>query len=495
MPSEVMQPVSCAPETNALPQTKLLINNEWCSSVSGETFATVNPATGEEICRVASAQAEDVERAVQAARAALARGTWRKLNASERGRLLYQLADLIEENAEQLAMLETLDNGKPYHIAKNLDVTKTAACYRYFAGWCDKIHGKTIPIDGSFLCYTRLEPIGVIGQIIPWNYPMLMQAWKLAPALAAGNTVVMKPSELTPLSALRIGELIVEAGFPEGVVNLLPGYGSTAGTAIARHPDIDKVAFTGSTATGRAIQEAAAGSNLKRVSLELGGKSPNIIFADADLDAAVQGAYAGAFSNQGQVCCAGTRVFVERSIYDKFLEKIVARARERVVGDPFDTKTEQGPQIGEAQLHRILGYVEYASVEGATLAYGGRRLARQGYFMEPTIFCDVRNEMRIAQEEIFGPVMCVLPFTDMDAVIEQANDTQFGLAAGAWTRDVARAHSVAAAIRAGTVWINCYNVLVPSAPFGGFKQSGNTRELGEDGLLHYSEVKTVTLKL
>src|SRR5579875_2857288 len=495
MPSEVMQPVSCAPETNALPQTKLLINNEWCSSVSGETFATVNPATGEEICRVASAQAEDVERAVQAARAALARGTWRKLNASERGRLLYQLADLSEENAEQLAMLETLDNGKPYHIAKSLDVTKTAACYRYFAGWCDKIHGKTIPIDGSFLCYTRLEPIGVIGQIIPWNYPMLMQAWKLAPALAAGNTVVMKPSELTPLSALRIGELIVEAGFPEGVVNLLPGYGSTAGAAIARHPDIDKVAFTGSTEVGHLIMEAAAQTNLKRVTLELGGKSPNIVFADADMDQAVEGTHFALFFNQGQCCCAGSRLFVEEKEYDEFVEKSAARAKKRTVGDPLHHETEQGPQVDHEQFQKVLGYVEHGKNEGAKLMCGGERVGERGYFVAPTVFAEVHDDMRIAKEEIFGPVMSILKFKDMDELVERANKTMYGLAAAVWTRDIGKAHHVANNVRAGTVWVNCFDVFDAAAPFGGFKQSGIGRELGEYGLQQYSEIKTVTVKL
>ncbi|MGC2162098.1 MAG: aldehyde dehydrogenase family protein [Silvibacterium sp.] len=475
--------------------TKLLINNRWVESVSGESFATVNPTTGLEICRVSAADALDVDKAVQAARTAYEQGPWRRMNASERGRLLYILADLIEKNADALAELEALDNGKPVHVARRVDVAKTIACYRYFAGWCDKIQGKTIPIDGDFFCYTRHEPIGVVGQIIPWNYPMLMQAWKLAPALATGNTVVMKPAEQTPLSALRIGELIIEAGFPEGVVNLLPGFGPTAGAAIARHMDVDKVAFTGSTETGRLIMEAAAKSNLKKVSLELGGKSPNIVFADTDLDEAVEGAHMGIFSNQGQVCCAGSRVFVEQNIYDKFLEKSVARARARVVGDPFDQSTEQGPQVDDAQFNRVMGYIESGRTEGARLAAGGNRVGSRGYFIEPTVFADVRDDMKIAREEIFGPVMSVIPFKTMDEVITRANGTIYGLAAGVWTRDIKKAHAIANAVRAGTVWVNCYNILDTRAPFGGFKQSGIGRELGEYGLQQYTEVKTVIIKL
>ncbi len=391
--------------------------------------------------------------------------------------------------------LETLDNGKPLSIAKAVDVTKTIACYRYFAGWADKVQGKTIPIDGDFFCYTRHEPIGVIGQIIPWNYPLLMQAWKLAPALATGNTIVMKPAEQTPLSALRLGELIVEAGFPEGVVNLLPGFGSTAGAAIARHMDVDKVAFTGSTEVGRLIMEAAAKSNLKRISLELGGKSPNIIFADTDLDDAVEGAHLGLFVNQGQSCCAGSRVFVEETIYDEFVEKSIARARRRRVGDPLDPRTDQGPQVSESQFDRILGYIEAGKREGATLACGGERVGDRGYFIQPTVFSDVRDEMKIAREEIFGPVMSIIPFKDMDEVIARANRTTYGLAAGVWTRDIKKAHAVANSMRAGTVWVNCYHVLDTRAPFGGYKQSGMGRELGEYGLQQYTEVKTVTLKL
>jgi aldehyde dehydrogenase (NAD+) len=477
------------------PVTQLLINNRWVPSESGETFATINPSTGEKLCEVASADAADVDKAVQAARAAFDQGPWQKMNASERGRLLYRLAELIEENADELARIESLDNGKPFFVAKAVDVAKTVACYRYFAGWADKIQGKTIPIDGDFFCYTRHEPIGVIGQIIPWNYPMLMQAWKLAPALTTGNTVVMKPAEQTPLSAMRIGELILEAGFPEGVVNLLPGFGSTAGAAIARHMDVDKVAFTGSTEVGRLIMEDAAKSNLKRVTLELGGKSPNIIFEDTDLDEAVEGAHRGIFSNQGQICCAGSRVFVEERIYDKFVDKSIARARSRIVGDPFDPRTDQGPQVDQAQFDRVMSYIESGEKEGARLACGGNRIGNRGYFIEPTVFADVHDEMKIAKEEIFGPVMSVIPFKNLEEVILRANRTIYGLAAGVWTRDIKKAHAIADSVRAGTVWVNCYNILDTRAPFGGFKQSGTGRELGEYGLQQYTEVKTVIIRL
>jgi aldehyde dehydrogenase (NAD+) len=481
--------VSVAPS-----MTKLLINNRWVPSQSGKTFPTINPATGEEICQVAEADAGDVDNAVKAARAAF-EGPWRKMHASERGRLLHRLADLIEKSADQLARLESIDNGKPLSVAKAVDVAKTIACYRYFAGWADKVQGKTIPIDGDFFCYTKHEPIGVVGQIIPWNYPMLMQSWKLAPALATGNTVVMKPAEQTPLSALRIGELIVEAGFPEGVVNLLPGFGPTAGAAIARHMDVDKVAFTGSTEVGRLIMAAAAQSNLKRVTLELGGKSPNIIFEDTDLDAAVEGAHMGIFVNQGQSCCAGSRVFVEEKIYHQFVEKSVARAQDRRVGDPLDPSTQQGPQVDQSQFDRVMGYIDSGRSDGATLAYGGERVGNRGYFIRPTVFADVQDDMKIAREEIFGPVMSVIAFKDVDEVIARANHTNYGLAAGVWTRDIKKALAVANGVRAGTVWVNCYHVLDTRAPFGGFKQSGIGRELGEYGLQQYTEVKTVTVKL
>ena len=355
--------------------TKLLIDNRWVPSESGKTFATINPSTGEEICQIAEADAADVNKAVAAARAAFDHGPWRKMQASERGRLLNRLADLIEKNADELAALEALDNGKPVSVAKAVDVAATAGCYRYFAGWADKVQGKTIPIDGDYFCYTRLEPVGVVGQIIPWNFPMLMQAWKLAPALATGNTVVMKPAEQTPLTALRIGELIVEAGYPDGVVNLLPGFGPTAGAAIARHMDVDKVAFTGSTEVGHLIMEAAAKSNLKRVTLELGGKSPNIVFADTDMDQAVEGAHFGLFFNHGQCCCAGSRVFVEEKIYDEFVEKSGARARKRTVGDPFDPNTEQGPQVDDAQFDKVMSYIESGQERGRET--GVRRRTRR----------------------------------------------------------------------------------------------------------------------
>jgi aldehyde dehydrogenase (NAD+) len=491
--ASVMSPA--AESRVAVSATKLLIDNRWVPSESGKTFATVNPSTGEEICQIAEADAADVEKAVKAARRAFEHGPWRKIPASERGRLLHRLADLIEKNADELAALESLDNGKPVGIAKAVDVAATVGCFRYFAGWSDKIHGKTIPVDGPFFCYTRHEPVGVVGQIIPWNFPMLMLAWKLAPALATGNTVVMKPAEQTPLSALRIGELIVEAGFPEGVVNLLPGYGPTAGAAIARHMDVDKVAFTGSTEVGQLIMEAAARSNLKRITLELGGKSPNIVFADTDLDEAVEGAHFGLFFNHGQCCCAGSRVFVEEKIYDEFVEKSGARARRRTVGDPFDPKTEQGPQVDQTQFDKVMGYIDSGRKEGAKLVCGGDRVGDRGYFVAPTVFADVQDDMKIAREEIFGPVMSIIPFKTAEEVVDRANRTMYGLAAAVWTRDIKKAHAIADSVRAGTVWVNCYNVLDTRAPFGGFKQSGIGRELGEYGLQQYTEVKTVTIKL
>lgn len=473
--------------------TQLLINNEWVESVSKKKFATINPATGEVICEVAEADAADVDKAVQAARKAF-NGEWRKISATERGNLLYRLADLIEENIDELARLETLDNGKPINDSVG-DIESVIACYRYYAGWADKVQGKTIPINGPYFCYTRHEPVGVVGQIIPWNFPLLMQAWKLAPALATGNTVVMKTAEQTPLSALRVGELIVEAGFPAGVVNILSGYGPTAGAAIAHHRDIDKVAFTGSTEVGHLIMEAAAKSNLKRVTLELGGKSPNIVFADANIDAAIQAAHEAIFFNQGQCCSAGSRLFVEAKIYDQFVNRSVEAARQRTVGDPFDPNTQQGPQVDQEQFNRVMSYIESGKREGAQMLYGGNRVGDRGYFITPTVFADVRDEMKIAQEEIFGPVMSIIKFQDVEEVIQRANNTMYGLAAAVWTQDITKAHAIANNVRAGTVWVNCYDVFDAAAPFGGFKQSGMGRELGEYGLQQYTEIKTVTIKL
>jgi aldehyde dehydrogenase (NAD+) len=479
----------------AVSATKLLINNQWVDSASGKTFPTINPATGEVICQVAEADAADVDCAVRAARDAFEHGSWRKTAASERGRLLNRLADLIERHADELARLESLDNGKPYAVASAADLPLTIACYRYYAGWADKVQGRTIPINGNYFCYTRLEPVGVVGQIIPWNFPLLMQAWKLAPALATGNTVVMKPAEQTPLTALRVGELILEAGFPPGVVNLLPGYGPTAGAAIARHMDVDKVAFTGSTEVGRLIMEASAKSNLKRVTLELGGKSPNIVFADADLDQAIEGAHFALFFNQGQCCCAGSRLFVEETAYDEFVERSATRARRRTVGDPFDPATEQGPQVDQDQYNKVMRYIESGKKEGARLVCGGGSVGDRGYFIQPTVFADVKDDMTIAREEIFGPVMSIIKFRDIGDVVQRANRTEYGLAAAVWTRDIGKAHAIADNVRAGTVWINCYDVFDAAAPFGGFKQSGMGRELGEYGLQQYTEVKTVTVKL
>jgi aldehyde dehydrogenase (NAD+) len=488
-----MSPVE---EKRATPQaTRLLIDNEWVRSQSGKTFPTINPATGEEIAQIAEADAADVDKAVRVARRAFEHGPWRKISAAERGRLLHRLADLIEQHADELAELETLDNGKPVAIARAADLPLTIACYRYYAGWADKIQGKTIPIAGDYFCYTKHEPVGVVAQIIPWNFPLLMQAWKLGPALAAGNTVVLKPAEQTPLTALRVGELIVEAGFPAGVVNILPGYGPTAGAALANHMDVDKVAFTGSTEVGHLIMEAAGRSNLKRVTLELGGKSPNIVFADADMDQAIEGSHFALFFNQGQCCCAGSRTFVEEKAYDEFVEKSVARARKRTVGNPFDPTTEQGPQVDDAQFDKVMSYIDAGKQEGASLLCGGSRSGDRGYFIQPTVFADVKDNMKIAQEEIFGPVMSIIKFKDLDEVVDRANKTMYGLAAAVWTRDITKAHAISNNVRAGTVWVNCYDVFDPAAPFGGFKQSGIGRELGEYGLQQYTEVKTVTVKL
>src|SRR6478752_5923008 len=475
-------------------QTQCFIGGQWVPAASGKTFETVNPATEEVIASVAEGDAEDIDRAVAAAREAFDHGPWRKLDARERGRLMHRLADLIEEEADELAMLETLDNGKPIRESKSADLPLTIDCLRYYAGYADKIHGQTIPVRGNYFCYTRKEPVGVVGQIIPWNFPMLMVAWKWGPALAAGCTIVMKPAEQTPLTCLRMARLAHKAGIPDGVINVVPGFGPTAGASIVKHPGVDKVAFTGEGATAKIIQREAA-ETMKRLTFELGGKSPNVIFADADLDAAIDGAHFALYFNQGQCCCAGSRLYVEEKVHDELIDRMREKNRDRRVGDPFDPETQQGPQVDQAQFDKILKYIEIGKSDGAKMVTGGKRIGDRGYFIEPTLFSGVTDNMRIAREEIFGPVLSVLKFKNVDEIIKRANDTNFGLAAAVWTRDIAKAHRFAKGVRAGTVWINCYDVFDAAAPFGGFKQSGLGRELGEAGLANYTELKTVTVSM
>ncbi len=477
--------------------SKIFIDNTWHDSVSGKTFATINPATGEKICDVAEGDKADVDKAVAAAKEAFKLGSpWRTMDASQRGVLLSKLADLMERDREYLARLETLDSGKPIRDSYDVDLSVSIKCYRYYAGWSDKIQGKTIPIDGDYLCFTRHEPVGVVGQIIPWNYPLMMQAWKLAPALCAGNAVVMKPAEQTPLTALHVASLAAEAGFPPGVVNIIPGYGPTAGAAIASHPGINKVAFTGSVDVGKLIMQAAGGSNLKRTSLELGAKSPLIVFADAaDLEQAVETSCMTVFSNMGQSCSSGSRTYVQDSIYDKFVSRCVRRAGNITIGDPQDPASQHGPQIDGTQFERIMEFIESGVAEGAKLECGGRQWGEKGYFVEPTVFSGVEDGMRIAREEIFGPLMQILPFSSTEEVIQRANDSPFGLASGVFTQDIEKALMVAQALEAGSVYINCYEVVEAQSPFGGFKQSGFGRDLGEYALQEYTEVKNVTIKL
>ena len=474
---------------------KMFIDGKWVESVSGKTFETLNPSTGDAICEVAEGDKADVDLAVKAARKAFESGPWSKLAPAGRGVLLNKLADAMESHLDELAALESLDNGKPINDARNADLPLSIACFRYYAGWADKNYGQTIPFSPDYFCYTRHEPIGVVGQIIPWNFPLLMQSWKWGPALACGNTVVLKPAEQTPLTALRLAKLAQEVGFPDGVINVVPGYGPTAGAALSGHMDVDKIAFTGETGTGKIVMTAAAQSNLKRVSLELGGKSPNVVFADADLDAAVEGAYFGLFFNQGQCCTAGSRLFVQESIYEEFVAKMVAKAKSRRVGDPFDTSTEQGPQVSQEQFDRVMGYIDAGQKGGAKMLFGGQRVGDRGYFIQPTVFTDVKDDMKIAKEEIFGPVMSILKFKDVDEVIARGNATFYGLAAAVWTKDISKAIKLSNALRAGTVWVNCYDVFDASAPFGGFKMSGIGRELGSYALQMYTEVKTVIMAM
>ena len=475
-------------------QTKLLIDGQFRDSASGKTFETVNPATEQVITRVAEGGPEDIDLAVKAARKAFDSGPWSRMDARDRGRLMFKLADLIESRIDELAELETLDNGKPLKESRHGDLPLVVDCLRYYAGWADKIHGQTIPIRGDYFCYSKREPVGVVGQIIPWNFPMLMVAWKWGPALAAGCSIVLKPAEQTPLTALKMGELAMEAGFPAGVINIVPGFGETAGAPLVAHKGVDKIAFTGETSTGKLIMKNAA-DTMKRVTLELGGKSPNIVFADADIDAAVDGAMLGLYLNQGQCCCAGTRLFVQEPIYDAMVERLAEASKNRKVGDPFAEGTEQGPQIDERQFQKILSYIDKGREEGANCVAGGDRHGDRGYFIQPTVFSEVTDEMAIATDEIFGPVMQVLRFKEVDEVVKRANTTDYGLAAAVWSRDIGKAHALADRIRAGTVWINCYDVFDAAAPFGGFKSSGIGRELGEKAIDNYTEHKTVTVSL
>ncbi|KAM5172667.1 retinaldehyde dehydrogenase 3 [Mantella aurantiaca] len=490
-------PVLPKPITNLeIQHNQIFINNEWHQSVSGRTFPVHNPTTGKKICDVQEADKADVDKAVEAAKAAFQKGSpWRRLDASGRGKLLHKLGDLLERNRVILATLETMDTGKPFLHAFLVDLEGCIRTLRYFAGWADKIQGKTIPVDESFLCYTVHEPVGVCGAITPWNFPLLMLIWKMAPALCCGNTLVIKPAEQTPLTSLYMGSLIKEAGFPPGVVNIVPGYGPTAGAAISHHPNIDKVAFTGSTEVGKLIKEAASASNLKRVTLELGGKNPCIVFADADLELAVECAHQGVFFNQGQCCTAASRVYVEESVYPEFVRRSVDYAKRRIVGDPFDFKTEHGPQTDQEQFDKVLEYIQSGKDEGAKLECGGSAVGERGFFIKPTVFSEVTDDMRIAKEEIFGPVQSILKFKSTEDVIKRANNTEYGLTAAVFTESLDKALSVASALQSGTVWINCYNALHAQTPFGGFKMSGNGRELGEYALAEYTEVKTVTIKL
>jgi phenylacetaldehyde dehydrogenase len=474
---------------------EILINGKWVEAASGKTFPTYNPATGEVLSRVAEGDKEDIDRAVKAARAAFESGPWSKITPSERGRMIWKLGDLIEKHLEEFAQLESLDNGKPLKVARVADVPLAADLFRYMAGWATKIEGNTIPISAGggaehFLAYTVREPIGVVGQIIPWNFPLLMAAWKLGPALATGCTIVLKPAEQSPLTALLLGELMQEAGIPDGVVNIVPGYGETAGAALAAHPDVDKVAFTGSTEVGKLIVQAAAG-NLKKVSLELGGKSPNVVLGDADLAATIPGAASAIFFNHGQCCCAGSRLYVESDIFDQVVDGVAKEAGNIHVGPGMDPASDMGPLVSEEQLNRVCGYLESGISEGAKAVTGGSRSGDKGYFVKPTVLVNTNEKMKVVREEIFGPVVTAIPFRNVEEIAATANNSIYGLAAGVWTRDIKKANQIAKLLRAGTVWINCYNIFDAALPFGGYKQSGWGREMGHEVLEQYTEVKAV----
>lgn len=475
-----------------LGRKQLLIGGDWRDASNGKTQPVVNPATEDVIAEVASATDEDVDAAVQAARAALD-GPWGRMSARERGRLVYQLGEQLMAQADEVARLETLHNGKPITESRHVEIPMAAECLQYYAGWADKVHGETVPVKGGQLVYTLREPVGVVAAIVPWNFPLLIAVWKVAPALAMGNTVILKPASQTPLTALALGEMATSLGFPPGVLNVITGSGATAGQAIVNHPGIDKIAFTGDTSTGKGIMRSAADS-LKHLTLELGGKSPNIVFADADLDAAVRGATMGIFYGKGEVCAAGSRLLVESSIRDEFLAKVADRTKKMVAGDPLNPKTRLGAISSKSQLERVLRYVETAKQEGATLLAGGERAdigTGKGFFMQPTVFGNVTTDMTIAKEEIFGPVLAAIEFADVEDAIAKANASIYGLASGVWTRDVRKAHYVASKLKAGTVWINTYNTYDTAAAFGGYKQSGFGREMSVHALDYYTQVKTI----